>query len=138
MTADDIIVAARSMIGTPFRHQGRIPGHGLDCAGLVVSVADALGVAHCDRTDYAKTPANGQLRAQLDMQPGLKRIPVASASPGDILLMRFNKEDQHLVILAGKTIIHSHAQAGKVVEHEFDAAWQKRVMACYRFNGVSA
>ncbi|MBK8745664.1 MAG: peptidase P60, partial [Propionivibrio sp.] len=38
-----ILAAARACIGTPFVHQGRIPGLALDCAGLVVAVAQAIG-----------------------------------------------------------------------------------------------
>ena len=41
MTSADIIAIARACLGTPFRHQGRIPGVALDCAGLVVAVAAA-------------------------------------------------------------------------------------------------
>lgn len=33
-----IVCSARKRIGTPFKHQGRKAGVGLDCIGLVVDV----------------------------------------------------------------------------------------------------
>lgn len=32
----DFLLATRALLGTSFQHQGRVPGVGLDCAGLVV------------------------------------------------------------------------------------------------------
>ena len=32
----NMIAAARACLGTPFHHQGRMPGVGLDCIGLVI------------------------------------------------------------------------------------------------------
>jgi len=53
MSADEILAAARACLGTPFLHQGRIPGVALDCAGLVVAVAQAIGADYVDRTGYS-------------------------------------------------------------------------------------
>ena len=41
MNANGIIASARACLGTPFLHQGRIPGVALDCAGLVGIIADS-------------------------------------------------------------------------------------------------
>ena len=38
-----MIAAARACIGTPFHHQGRRPGAGLDCIGLIVIALRAAG-----------------------------------------------------------------------------------------------
>jgi cell wall-associated NlpC family hydrolase len=48
MTAAEIIAAARACLGTPFRHQGRLPGIGLDCAGVALHVAQAVGCGTLD------------------------------------------------------------------------------------------
>ena len=134
MTADDIIAAARACLGTPFRHQGRVAGEALDCAGLAVQVARACGCAVVDAEAYGPYPARGQLETALAAQPGLQRLPAGAVpQPGDLLLMRFAREPQHLAILAGETIIHAWTEAGKVCEHDFTAAWQRRVCAVYRF-----
>lgn len=134
MTADEIIAAARTAVGTKFRHQGRQIGIGLDCAGLAQHVAASAGVATVDVEGYPNRPFAGQLESTLDAQPGLHRVP--DMQPGDILLMRFDGEPQHLAIFAGRTIIHAYAKARIVCEHDFTPEWVARVVRVYRFNGV--
>jgi cell wall-associated NlpC family hydrolase len=136
MTADDIINIARSQIGTPFAHQGRIPGRALDCAGLAAYVAGQLGVEFNEWPGYGRTPHKGLLKSVLDGQPCLSRV--SNRMPGDILLMRFAREPQHVAICAGPSIIHSYEAVGQVCEHDLTPEWQKRIVAVYRFNGVEA
>lgn len=136
MTADDIINAARGQLETKFRHQARLPGQFMDCVGLAVHVAQVIGADYCDLTDYSGTPSNGLLESMLDTQPCLTRV--YDRQPGDVLLMRFSKEPQHVAIYTGDTIIHTYESVGKVCEHRLDAAWAKRIVRVYRFNGVSA
>jgi cell wall-associated NlpC family hydrolase len=138
MTPDDIITAARACLGTPFRHLGRIPGKALDCAGLAVSVALALGLEVDDREAYGRTPANGLLETMLDSQPCLIRV-LRPPRAGDLLLMRFGAGDpQHLAICAGETIIHAWMTVGKVAEHRFTDQWKSRVVRVYEFVGVKS
>ncbi len=137
MTSDRIIDAARACIGTPFRHQGRIPGVALDCAGLVIAVANALGVAYVDQQGYSRTPANGRLECALDDQPCLERIAAMDRQPGDVLLIRFAGDPQHLAIFAGDTLIHSYARVGSVCEHRLASVWAARIVCAYRFTEVA-
>lgn len=130
MTPAAIVAAARAEIGTPFRHQGRQPGLALDCAGLVITVAKALNVDHFDVIGYSRIPT-GILKAVLDQQQCLTRVD--SPQPGDILLMRFKHEPQHLAICAGDTIIHSYESVGQCCEHDFTDMWRRRLVAVYRF-----
>ena len=133
MTPDAILAAARSAIGTPFRHQGRRAGQALDCAGLVIHVAAAVGAPYLDFPGYAVRPSDGLLEAALDVQPSL--IRVFEMQPGDILLMRFTGDPQHLAIYAGDTIIHAFAAGRKVCEHLLDDVWRARIVRIYRFRG---
>ena len=134
MTADDIISIARETLGTPFRHQGRVVGLGLDCAGVALYVAGRLGLETVDVVGYGPTPANGQLEETLNAQPCL--VEVFDKQPGDILLMRIFQEPQHLAILTGNTIIHSYANVGICCEHDLDNRWESRIVKAYRFIGV--
>ncbi len=43
MKREDFVRVARSYIGTPFHHQGRLPGVGLDCAGVIVCALAECG-----------------------------------------------------------------------------------------------
>jgi cell wall-associated NlpC family hydrolase len=126
MTPADFIAAARSYVGVPFRHQGRTR-HGVDCIGLVVCAARDIGLTLADRTDYPRDP-NGLLQLEMARQ----FAPVESTQAGDILLMRFRGEPQHVAILAGATLIHGYASIGRVVEHGLDAKWRRRIVATYR------
>ena len=135
MTADDILTAARSCLDTPFRHQGRIPGLALDCAGLVVSVAKEIGADYIDRPGYSRNPSGGLLESALDDQPCLERV--TDRQPGDVLLMRFAGEPQHLAIFTGDNIIHSYESVGKVCEHRMADVWAVRIVRVYRFKGVA-
>lgn len=137
MTADDILSAARSEIGTPFRHQGRIPGKALDCAGLVVRVAVLLDLPFIEHGGYARRPSNGMLESALDGQPCLDLVSKSSVQAGDVLLMRFASEPQHLAIFTGTNIIHSYQASGKVCEHILDKKWLSRIVAVYRFKGLN-
>lgn len=138
MTPSAIIAAARRHLKTPFLHQGRVPGLGLDCAGLVVVVAREFGLQPADPMGYGRMPFQGLLQQALENEACIHRIPSAERQPGDILLMRFGRDPQHLAILAGDTIIHSYSVVGEVCEHALDDAWQRRIVAVYRFNEVSA
>ena len=137
MTPEDIIGAARQCLGTPFRHQGRMLAFGLDCAGVAIWVARQVGVSPIDVEGYGRTPKDGQIERALDSQPDLMRVvDPADRQPGDLLLMRFATDPQHLAVFAGKSIIHAYESAGKCVEHILSPGWARRIVAAYRFRGV--
>ncbi len=135
ITVDSIIEAARSALGTPFRHQGRLVGQGLDCAGLIVYVASVIGVEYSDVKAYGRNPHAGLLKQTLDSNQCIE--PVAEYKRGDILLMRFTNEPQHLAIHAGESIIHSYSNVGAVCEHTLSRAWLSRIVCAYRFKDVA-
>lgn len=137
MKANDILAAARAQIGTPFHHQGRVPGRALDCAGLVIHVAQTLGIAHSDVAAYGRRPASSLLENTLDSQPELVLV-TGKPQPGDILLMRFSGEPQHLAIYTGENIIHSYLSVGQVVEHRYSDLWKMRTVRVYRFAGIES
>lgn len=129
---DDIIREARGWIGTPFHHQGRAKGRGVDCAGLIVGVAQALGLSSFDYKGYSREPLGGMLQKILDDH--LDRVE--DMQPGDVLLMKFLHEPQHLGFCAGETVIHSYEAVGKCIEHRLDERWLGRIVAVYRFRGI--
>lgn len=144
MTPTAIIAAARAEVGTPFRHQGRMAGKALDCAGLVCHVAASLGIEYVDQSGYSKRPSQGLLESALDSQPCLVRVSVTEMQAGDVLLMRFTGDPQHLAIYAGWSdvyqgdgIIHAWLQARKVAENLLTDEWRGRIVRVYRFVGVA-
>lgn len=125
-----MVSAARSCIGTPFHHQGRAPGAGLDCIGLIVVALRAAGYKVQDRTDYGHRPDGRSLIEALEAH-GARAVTDIQA--GDILLFRYDRQPQHAALAAGPDgMIHSFAPAGAVVETSIGAYWRRRLVGVYR------
>ena len=138
LTGADVVATARGHLGTPFRHCGRIPGVGLDCAGLIILVGWQTGcLPHgFDFGGYGRQPDGATMHALC--QGNLDRLPrPEDATPGDIYLMRIRTLPQHLAIRTDRGIIHAHSSAGGVVEHVLDPLWQARILSAYRYKGVA-
>lgn len=127
-----VLDAARSWIGTPFRKQQRAKGLGVDCVGLIVGVAVELGLPVEDRRDYPLRP-NGQLKRELDRQ----LLRVVEAREGDVLLMEFGDDPHHVAFFAGDSLIHAVAKLRRVLEQPLDPYLRERVRGIYRFPGLA-
>jgi cell wall-associated NlpC family hydrolase len=155
-TAADIIAAARRYIGSPLRHQGRF--RALDCVGLVLAVADDLGLVDVHgkpikRADYANYPAQPvddevqrEIAARLEVVATGRDLPSHPADIAELLrvadavTLRVPLIPCHAGIVstvAGKPgLIHAYSTARKVIEHRFDAAWLRRIAGVFRFPGI--
>lgn len=132
-----IIAAASECLRTPFRHQARVPGLGIDCAGLLVHCFKALDLPFNDELGYPRSPYDGMLEKILDAQPSLRRIALQDAQAGDWLVMRIRSAPQHIALHAGEVrgkpyIIHASSEHGEVVKHRLDELWRPRVVRAYR------
>jgi NlpC/P60 family putative phage cell wall peptidase len=144
ITGDLIVREARSWLGTPFHHQGRLKGIGVDCIGLVVGIArdlnltDRHGKHYFDRQDYGREPYRGQLQEELEDH--LLAVKASQAQAGDVLLLKFAVEPQHVGILtAQSTLIHAYSRYSRLnqcVEHRLAQIWQGRIAGAYRYPGV--
>lgn len=136
--AAEMVAAARGMIGTPFQHQGRLPGHALDCAGLVVCAARACGFAIADRSGYATVPHAGVFTRCVE--ENCTRIELAEVRPGDFMTFAFVREPQHIAIVTQVEplqIVHAWMDAGRVAENGLDAYWRRRLRGCWRLKGAA-
>ncbi len=129
---------AREYVATRWHHQGRVKGVGVDCIGLVICVASDLGLGDFSAEGYGRLPTGGRLRAGLT--DAFDTVAIADMQPGDVVLMRFAGEPQHVAILSdmgGRLgMIHAHAAMRKVVEHGLDDVWRSRIVAVFRFKEV--
>lgn len=108
----DIATAALSLIGTPFRHQGRAPGAGLDCVGVWVCALRACGVEVEDVTAYRRLPDSAELLRHMRARYEEKSWPVvgdavAMFAPGQRLA-------RHLGIYIGSGYVVDVVQGKKV------------------------
>lgn len=139
VSADMIVAEARSWVGTPFRHQQRAKGHGVDCIGLVVGVARALGLPLQDRTDYARMPDGVTLGAELARQ--FDAVAEADMRPGDVLLFAMSKLPRHVAIYVGEVdghprMVHATSLVDKCVEVTLDKTWRHALRGVYRYRGA--
>lgn len=147
-TAAAFIAAARSMLGTPYRHQGRLPGVALDCVGLPFAAAWECGLVDrsVDVRDYAPTPDGRSLIENCDRLLVRKRL--SEIALGDLLVTRWEKDPQHFAIVAdhpsgGFSVIHAKGLAGNgrrgsVIEHHLDRDTLSRAVALFRIPGMQA
>ena len=131
--AHNMVLAARECLGTPFQHQGRVPGVGLDCVGVAIYAAREVGLNPVDVQGYGETPNNGALRTALNSQPDLESVPLKDTpQEGDILLFRLRKEPQHVGICTGTGVIHAYSVVGMCCEHDLCSKWLSRIVGIYR------
>lgn len=134
-TSQRLINAARSYLGTPFRHQGRRPGKGLDCVGLILVAAREAGVDLEDYPGYGRQPQSvvmGEVLAER-----LEIILPARLRPADVLWLHFGSDPYHLALYTERaTLIHALAERG-VVEHGFRPPWPGRVRGYYRIPHIA-
>lgn len=132
-----IVARAREWIGTPFLHQGRKMGVGVDCAGIVVDIAKHFKYAktYNDKRNYPKQPTGSLMSETLNDH--LERVSVAEAMPGDIIHFKFAKVPQHVGILTDVgTFIHADGNIGLVVETQIVGHWAREARAAYRFKEI--
>ena len=132
---DDVVAEARSWLDVPWQHQGRTR-LGVDCAGLIVLVAKALGFSQYDSTSYQRRALGRDFMTHF--RANMAQRPVADARPGDVLLFRDSAFPCHVTILAERggvpTLIHAHAQRRRVVEEPLEQGdWMDRRVACFGF-----
>jgi len=140
-TRAQIVNAARQWLETPFHHQARLKGVGVDCVGLVIGVARELGLiaSDFDVTGYPRSPNGRTLLAIADQH--MTPIDQAAMQPGDVVVVSFDRDPQHLGIVGdyrhgGLSIIHAASQAGRVIETRLMYSPAMQFCAAYMLPGV--
>lgn len=133
MTPQELIAEARTWIGTPYHHGGRIRGAGCDCVSFTASLLESMGLSGIVLPDVYKIRPDGTLLAHLERNRDLYReISVNEMQAGDVVLIRLYKEPQHFALYTGEgTVIHSDMRHG-VVESAFDEGWRSRLVKIMR------
>lgn len=143
-TRTDVVAAARAWLGTPFHHQGRLQGVGVDCVGLVIGVARTLGLVAPDFNveAYPRMPDGKSLMHLVHLH--MRGLAVDEAmQPGDVVVVRFDADPQHLGILGnyrhgGLSIIHAAAEPGRVIETRLLFSQTMRFVQAFALPGIEA
>ena len=138
-----IVNEARSWIGTKFKHQGRIKKSkedygGCDCLGLIMGLGVKTKTGELlksyDVTNYPKTLSSDDLLNSFNKL--LTPIDIKDMSIGNVILIRINVFPQHLAVVSSVnphiSVIHSYAQARKVVEQYLPREWKENIVGVYK------
>ncbi|MCP4660973.1 MAG: hypothetical protein GY856_36695 [bacterium] len=131
MHGNYIVAEARKMLGVPFVHQGRNPAAGVDCAGLIWCVADALQLPLGDVTGYAEGAAG--VNVEEILAADLSTIEVDEMAPGDVVTFRTRSRATHMGFASDVGLIHAWGVAGRVIEHALTKGWRKKISKVYRW-----
>ncbi|OLE54576.1 MAG: hypothetical protein AUG51_07785 [Acidobacteria bacterium 13_1_20CM_3_53_8] len=139
MRRADILREARKLLGVPFKLEGRNPTTGLDCAGLVICVAQAFGCFRgLDYRPHSSPSTSGAFPAAVQRET--QRIPAASAKPGDILYLSFKgMRAAHVAIVSALSplrVIHAGDMTEKVIEAPLNARLKQFIVCAYQFRGL--
>lgn len=140
--SDLIYRCAKTWIGTPFMHQGRMKGIGADCIGLIIGIARELNIVSCtdtplialDTLNYPTHPNGRELKNILDQY--LSKSDIAE---GRLALLQFDSTPQHLGIITEHPyyefgIIHADISKRQVVEHGLTDYYKSKIVQCYKLN----
>jgi cell wall-associated NlpC family hydrolase len=96
-----VVAEAQAWLGTPFHHQGRVKGSGVDCAMLLAEVYQRCGlVPYVDPGYY---PPDWHLHRDAErylekLMPYARELAGAPA-PGDVAVFQFGRTFSHGAIV---------------------------------------
>lgn len=137
--AERVVAEARSWKNTPFLHQGRLKGLGVDCAGFIALVAQNVGLTQVNIPHDYKPQEDGTAMMQM-LSEHLDFILTQDVRPGDVLALcdealRFPDIPRHLAFVTeirDTTMFIIHASERGVKEHRTNGHWLSRIHSCWR------
>lgn len=150
-TRKQVVDETLTWIGTPYHHQARIKGIGVDCAQLLVGVAKGAGLINDE--DLKKVPMNYSVEWNIHNREevmlgilesmGCKPV-VGTPKPGDIIAFKVGRAHGHLGIIVTSTeFVHAELQGnikgslnGNVVRVHMAGEWAKMDKLFFTFPGV--
>lgn len=136
LTDADVLAAARTWIGTPYRHQASQKGVGCDCLGLLRGIwrefhGGEPEMAGPYAPDWAGFGNGDRLTAAAERH----LLPSPEMMPGSVILFRWRDgmPASHAGIYAGDgRFIHAYQGHG-VVSSALVPHWRRRISGIFRF-----
>lgn len=112
-----VVAEAESWLGTPFHHEARVKGAGVDCLMLLAEVYERAGIV--ERVKPPHYPPDWHYHRDVERYvEGLLRYvrPINEPpSPGDIALFRYGRTFSHgVIVVEWPRIIHAYWNVGVV------------------------
>lgn len=131
-----IVAEARTWLGTPYHHQARLKGEGVDCAMILCEVFEAVGlVPHVAPEKDENYPPDWHFHR--DEERYLKWIEqygteVAVPSAGDVALFQFGRCISHgAIVVEWPVVIHAYFREGCVLADASKGDLTSRVRKFY-------
>lgn len=138
ITKENVVEIAKTYIGTPFHHLGRIKEVGIDCIGVILGVAEELKISLIIPPEAKKYGRKSKHRPLLECMEE-QFIWVKKREVGSIVVSWFNsktKEPSHLGIVTNVGLIHTNGNLGVVIEEHWSPLWTLRIVEYYKYPGV--
>ena len=131
---------ARTLLHTPYQHQGRTAGKELDCIGVIILTGKMAGVIEpdFDFCNYTRDP-DGKLEQMLDLHCD----QLETVQQGAIALFALDAIPHHCGIITnystGDGLLHALDSVGcrRVVEHALLNSLSEKMVKVYGFRGVA-
>ena len=137
MSAEAIVAAARSWIGTPYLHQASLKGVGCDCLGLLRGVYREVRGAEPElpppySADWAEA-SRREAMAEAALRH-LTPLAIDAFAAGDALLFRWRPDlpAKHCGIATSPTAM-VHAHEGAIVAETPIGLWRRKIAYAFRF-----
>jgi cell wall-associated NlpC family hydrolase len=139
LTPEEIIKAAKSLLGTPFRHQGRSAKTGVDCVGFLMEIGKRVDYDHevMDRTTYKRIPDESIALKYLRLN--MNEIPLEEVGIGDVITMRIAGKEVHVGVKIDDTrFIHARNKGGfsGSVQLDYIKNWKDYFVRGFRLKGI--
>lgn len=120
-----VVKEALTWSGTPYHHEGRRKGAGVDCAMLLAEVYHAAGVLPYIKVDHYAYDWHKNKRRERYLEEVLKHAhEVEIPLPGDMVIWQFARTFSHgAIVIAWPTIIHAYIDRKCGIENVSQAHW---------------
>ena len=109
-----VLAVARTWLGTPYHHMGRIKGAGTDCLMLLAEVYEAAGIV--PRLEVPFYPADWNLHRDAERYlDGVLQYAreVGAPGAGDVALFKFGRTFSHgAIVIDWPLLIHAYVGQG--------------------------
>ncbi len=123
-----IVSEAKTWLGTPYHHEARVKGVGVDCAQLLLAVYSAPGVGLIPEIAVAHYPRDWHMHRSAERYMAIVREHAREIEgppqPGDVVLWRFGRCFSHgAIVIAWPIVIHAYLDAECRLEDAERARW---------------
>lgn len=149
---DKVVAEVRSWVRTPYHHDAKVKGAGVDCAQVIlqtfinVGIIDPVDISgythdwHLHRNEEAYLAVvESYLDPLVDEEFSFNDRPDFVAGPGDVVVWRVGRTFSHGAIVTDwPRIVHSYYPARMVEEIDLTGTpIAKRVMRAYTYRGYT-